>query len=80
MTYPEASKQKAKEAKDFTAMRAEIVEMHQICEELESPVVFSHNDLLSGNVMVPLEVHPLVSAMLHLLTIVTEVTTVKTNI
>ena len=80
MTYPEASKQKAKEAKDFKAMRAEIVEMHQICEEVESPVVFSHNDLLSGNVMVPLEVHLLASAMLHLLTITTEVTTVKTNI
>lgn len=56
MTYSDADKQKAKEAKDFTAMRSEILELQQICEKLESPVVFSHNDLLSGNVMIPHEV------------------------
>lgn len=55
MTYPDADKQKAKEAKDFKAMRSEIQELQQICEKLESPVVFSHNDLLSGNVMIPHE-------------------------
>ena len=58
MTYPDADKQKAKEAKDFKAMRSEIQELQQICEKLESPVVFSHNDLLSGNVMIPHEVCP----------------------
>ncbi len=58
MTYPDADKQKAKETKDFKAMRSEILELQQICEKLESPVVFSHNDLLSGNVMIPHEVCP----------------------
>ena len=66
MTYPDADKQKAKEAKDFKAMRSEILELQQICEKLESPVVFSHNDLLSGNVMIPHEVC-LKSRLLHAL-------------
>lgn len=56
MKYQDADKQKAKEAKDFAAMRSEVLEMQRICEELQCPVVFSHNDLLSGNVMIPLEV------------------------
>ena len=56
MTYPDADHQKAKEATDFKAMRSEILEMQQVCEKLDSPVVFSHNDLLSGNVMIPLQV------------------------
>ena len=56
MTYPDADKQRAKEAKAFKSMRAEILQMQEICEKLQSPVVFSHNDLLSGNVMIPLEV------------------------
>ncbi|KAL3140625.1 hypothetical protein ABBQ32_005194 [Trebouxia sp. C0010 RCD-2024] len=55
MKYQDADKQKAKEAKDFAAMRSEVLEMQRICEELQCPVVFSHNDLLSGNVMIPLE-------------------------
>lgn len=66
MTYPDANKQKAKEAKDFKAMRSETMELQQICEKLESPVVFSHNDLLSGNVMIPHEVCPK-SCWLHAL-------------
>ena len=57
--YPDADKQKAKEAKDFKAMRAEVLEMQQICETLQSPVVFNHNDLLSGNVMIPIQVRGL---------------------
>lgn len=56
MKYQDADKQKAKEAKDFAAMRSEVLEMQRICERLQCPVVFSHNDLLSGNVMIPLEV------------------------
>ena len=55
MTYPDAGKQKSKEAKNFGDMRSEVLEMQQICEKLESPIVFTHNDLLSGNVMIPLE-------------------------
>ena len=56
MTYPDPAMQQAKEAKDFQGMRTEILQMQQSCEQLHSPVVFTHNDLLSGNVMVPLEV------------------------
>lgn len=56
MTYADARKQKAKDAKDFKAMRSEVLQMQQICEKLQSPIVFTHNDLLSGNVMIPLEV------------------------
>ena len=67
MTYPDADKQRAKEAKDFKAMRSEILELQQICEKLESPVVFSHNDLLSGNVMIPHEVCPKSRLLLALL-------------
>jgi len=47
-------------------MRSEILELQQICEKLESPVVFSHNDLLSGNVMIPHELCPK-SHLLHAL-------------
>lgn len=63
MTYPDAGKQKAKEAKDFKAMQSEIMAMQQTCEQLDSPVVFSHNDLLSGNIMVPLEGTPELTAL-----------------
>ena len=56
MEYQDKGKQKAKDAKDFGAMRSEVLEMQRICEELQSPIVFAHNDLLSGNVMIPLEV------------------------
>lgn len=56
MKYQDAAKQKAKEAKDFAAMRSEVLGMQRICEGLNSPIVFAHNDLLSGNVMIPLEV------------------------
>lgn len=62
LKYQDAGKQKAKEAKDFSAMRSEVLEMQQICEQLQSPVVFAHNDLLSGNIMIPLDV----SWLLHL--------------
>lgn len=62
LKYQDADKQKAKEAKDFSAMRSEVLEMQQICEQLQSPVIFAHNDLLSGNIMIPLEV----SWFLHL--------------
>lgn len=55
MKYQDAAKQKAKEAKDFAAMRSEVLGMQRICEGLNSPIVFAHNDLLSGNVMIPLE-------------------------
>ena len=56
MKYPDAEKEKAKEAKNFGNMRSEILHMQQICKKLKSPLVFTHNDLLSGNVMIPLEV------------------------
>ena len=57
LEYPDAHQQKARDAVDFAALRKEIQEMQEVCNQLRAPVVWSHNDLLSGNVMVPLEVH-----------------------
>ena len=48
----ESQKQTAVDALDLDAMQDEIKQMEAICMRLESPVVWSHNDLLSGNVMV----------------------------
>ena len=59
MTYPDTKHQAAKEAKDFKGMRTEVLRMQQVCEKLQSSVVFTHNDLLSGNVMIPLQVSTL---------------------
>lgn len=56
LDYPDPQKQQARDAVDFAAMHREILEMQEVCKQLQSPVVWSHNDLLSGNVMVPFEV------------------------
>lgn len=56
LEYPEPQQQKAKDAINFADLRKEIQEMQGVCKQLGVPVVFSHNDLLSGNVMIPPEV------------------------
>ena len=58
LTYSDPQKQKAKDAVDFAAMEKEILEMQEVCGQLQAPIVWSHSDLLSGNVMIPLEVRP----------------------
>ena len=50
--FDDSQKQAAKDALDLNAMQHEIEQMEATCMRLESPVVWSHNDLLSGNVMV----------------------------
>ena len=52
LQYEDSQKQAAMNALDLGAMQHEIEQMEAICMRLESPVVWSHNDLLSGNVMV----------------------------
>ncbi|PSC74962.1 putative ethanolamine kinase [Micractinium conductrix] len=53
-TFHDAEKQRAfKESFDFAAFRAEVVRVEAAAARAASPHVFSHNDLLSGNVMVP---------------------------
>jgi len=37
---------------DFAAMESEIKQLQSLCDNLHSPVVFGHNDLLSGNIVV----------------------------
>ena len=58
LEYPDPRKQKARDSVDFVGMQKEIEEMQDVCNQLKAPVVWSHNDLLSGNVMIPLEVKP----------------------
>ena len=50
--FEDSHKQAAMKALDLGAMQYEIEQMEATCTRLESPVVWSHNDLLSGNVMV----------------------------
>lgn len=50
--FEDSRKQAAINALDLDAMQHEIEQMEATCMRLESPVVWSHNDLLSGNVMV----------------------------
>lgn len=49
-------KQEAFEKIDFDRLHRECCETEAACLRLESPVVFNHNDLLSGNCLVPHEV------------------------
>ena len=54
--FEDSQKQAAMNALDLGAMQHEVEQMEATCTRLESPVVWSHNDLLSGNVMVTEEV------------------------
>ncbi|KAI7845556.1 hypothetical protein COHA_000847 [Chlorella ohadii] len=53
-TFSDEEKQKKFATFDFAAMRAEVQAVEKAATAVCSPVVFAHNDLLSGNVMVPL--------------------------
>jgi hypothetical protein len=37
---------------DLEAMQREVSDTRRLCEAIASPVVFAHNDLLSGNILV----------------------------
>jgi ethanolamine kinase len=55
LEFTDAAKAAAYAQLDFRAMAAEIQGLHQLCDAMESPVVFGHNDLLSGNLLVAQE-------------------------
>ena len=50
--YDDVKKQKAHDAVDLDAMQRELDLTSSAAQKLQSPVVWSHNDLLSGNVLV----------------------------
>lgn len=53
-SFEEPQKQELFETFDFAALRQEVQRVEAAAALAHSPLVFSHNDLLSGNVMVPL--------------------------
>lgn len=52
LSFPDASKQARFQQLDMDAMGAELDQLQQLTDAVASPVVFSHNDLLSGNILV----------------------------
>ena len=56
--YDDEAKQKAHDAVDLTAMEQELNKTCEAAEKLQAPVVWSHNDLLAGNVLVSHQVPP----------------------
>lgn len=56
--YDDEAKQKAHDAVDLDAMERELNLTQETAEKLQVPVVWSHNDLLSGNVLVTHQVCP----------------------
>ncbi|KAK7354279.1 hypothetical protein VNO80_19738 [Phaseolus coccineus] len=55
LEYDDSEKQKTYEAISFKELHDEIVELKELCDLLKSPVIFAHNDLLSGNIMINCE-------------------------
>ena len=56
LKFPDPEKQAVFAEWDLDELSREIVEVQRACEASDSPVVCSHNDLLSGNIMVSREV------------------------
>ena len=56
LQFPEPEKQADFAEWDLDQLSRELTEVQHACEASSSPVVCSHNDLLSGNIMVPREV------------------------
>ncbi|KAK4853183.1 hypothetical protein QYF36_005041 [Acer negundo] len=52
LEFDDIEKQRMYEAISFKEVHKEIVELKELAGHLNSPVVFAHNDLLSGNIMV----------------------------
>ncbi|KAJ7956668.1 Choline/Ethanolamine kinase [Quillaja saponaria] len=52
LEFDDSEKQKVNETISFKDAQDEIAELKELTGLLNSPVVFSHNDLLSGNIMV----------------------------
>lgn len=56
LRMPNEEQQRRFTAVDLAALEREVSEVQAACEAAGSPIVCSHNDLLAGNVMVPLQV------------------------
>ncbi|KAL1289521.1 hypothetical protein AAHE18_20G065100 [Arachis hypogaea] len=52
LEFDDIKKQKIYETISFAKVHDEIVELKEVTDRLNSPVVYAHNDLLSGNVMI----------------------------
>lgn len=52
LSFPNPEKQRQYGAIDFAAMDAQVRELQALCARTASPAVFSHNDLLSGNILI----------------------------
>ncbi|KAG1677822.1 hypothetical protein FOA52_008586 [Chlamydomonas sp. UWO 241] len=55
LEFEDAGKRAKFAAIDFPAQRREIAELKALCDRVPSAIVFSHNDLLSGNILVVLD-------------------------
>lgn len=51
LDFEDEGKRAAHAALDFDAMLVEVTEAQALCDSTHSPVVFCHNDLLSGNIL-----------------------------
>ncbi|KAL6965659.1 ethanolamine kinase [Sarracenia purpurea var. burkii] len=51
LSFDDREKQRKYETISFDEVHAEIVELKELTDCLDTPVVFAHNDLLSGNLM-----------------------------
>ncbi|CAK9182144.1 unnamed protein product [Ilex paraguariensis] len=51
LEFDDSEKQQKYETISFKGVHTEIIELKELTDRLNSPVVFSHNDLLSGNLM-----------------------------
>jgi ethanolamine kinase len=51
LTFDDSKKQKQYETISFSSIRSEVEEIKEISDTIGAPVVFAHNDLLSGNLM-----------------------------
>lgn len=49
LEFEDENKKVAHAALDFDAMATEVADAQELCDSTHSPVVFCHNDLLSGN-------------------------------
>jgi ethanolamine kinase len=58
IAYDDEAKQKAQAELDFEGMSSELKLTEETAAQLDSPIVWSHNDLLSGNVLVSKQVLP----------------------
>lgn len=51
LTFDDPGKAAQHAAVDFPAMAAAVAAARALCDRTDSPVVFCHNDLLSGNIL-----------------------------